>query len=345
MISPKSFNQFALPLTAALLACVWAPKGICQNYDLYKPKQAPGSSFQHSLPSSNDAPIGASDQVLVHRLDALVILDTVDKVNASHPLDVADGLYFQMEAEIALIYSEPAKAILNRYLGLPITLRRLNELSRELIQFYRNNDQPVVDVLIPEQNITAGTVQLVIVESRIGDIHLDGSYNSDACWLLNQIRCSRPSEPIYESSLREDLYWLNRSPFRRVALEMKPGTNPGTTDILFHSNEVRPIRGYAGYEDTGVRSLALERIVAGFTRGNIFGKDGTLGYQFTGDPQFRLLQAHAANFQYELNRDWAVTAFGSNRIHESRSSCSTQSKRPKLANRRSDATIFASDVA
>jgi len=72
-----------------------------------------------------------------------------------------------------------------------------------------------------------------------------------------------------------------------------------------------PIRGYMGVDDTGVESLNYGRFFAGFTYGNMWGRGGTLGYQYTTDEAFALLQAHSVSYFQPLNRQWAFQSYAS----------------------------------
>ena len=309
----KESRQREFFYLAVLLLILAMPgkRASAQDFERYKPKTVPAPRESVPLPDKKEVAVSGSDDVLVPRLDAIVVLDQSDKVAPKHPNPDATDVNFYVANPNSIIYSARARQILQSYIGQPITLRRLNELARQLITFYRDCGQPIVDVQIPEQNITGGTIQLVVVESRVGDVHVHGACYSNECYLRSSIACTRPNTLIRESSLREDLYWLNRSPFRRVGVDFKPGTATGTTDVLYNVEEVRAIRGYLGYEDTGVRSLALERLLAGFIVGNVFGRDGTLGYQYTTDPKFEQLEAHALSFNYDLNRQWSALTYAS----------------------------------
>ncbi len=282
-----------------------------QDFERYKPKLAPPAPHLPTLPTQEQKPASGSDDVLVPRLDAILVVDSTEKIDAKNPLPDAVDVKYDFANAHSLIYSPEAQAILHQNIGQPITLRRLNEIARAIILLYRKCGLPIIDVLIPEQNITSGTVQLVVIESRIGHIQFLGACLTDECYLRNLIRCSQPGDLVRDSVLREDLYWLNRNPFRKVGVDFKPGQQDGTTDILFDVREVRAVRGYVGYEDTGVRSLALERLIAGFMIGNLFGSDGTLGYQYTADPKFTQLEAHAVSFNYEPTREWGLSSYGS----------------------------------
>ena len=40
------------------------------------------------------------------------------------------------------------------------------EMVRQIVIYYRENERPVVDVVVPEQDITSGVIQIVVIEAR-----------------------------------------------------------------------------------------------------------------------------------------------------------------------------------
>lgn len=296
--------------TLAVIISTVAP-AIAQDYQRYKPKSFGTNPGAQRLPSPPELPSGGSDTVIVDSLNAIIVLDNKFKVDPQDAFDDAKGISYNFAARTSLVYDADIRKILQRNLGQPITLRRLNEISRDIIQTYRRCGQPVVDVQIPEQKITSGSVQIVVIESRIDKITVSGGDYSDSCRLRDEITNSVVGNRIYESCLQEDLFWLNRSPFRRVELDLQPGSNEQTSDLLFQVHDVRPVRGYLGYEDTGVQTLGRERLIGGLVLGDVFGQDGRLGYQYTTDADMSALHAHAASYQVDLSREWSMLVYGS----------------------------------
>ena len=297
---------FALQLIILSLASVNA-----QDYQRYKPKAFSTNPGSQRLPEPPDLPTGGSDTVIVDSLNAIIVLDSKSKVDPDDSFDDASGISYNFAAQTSLVYGADIRQILQQNLGQPITLRRLNKISRDIIKTYRRCGQPVVDVQIPEQKITSGSLQIVVIESRIDNIFVSGGTHTDSCSLRNEITNSVVGNRIYESCLQEDLFWLNRSPFRRVELDLQPGGKEETTDVLFKVHDVRPIRAYLGYEDTGVQTLGRERLIGGVVLGDVFGQDGRLGYQYTTDADMSALHAHAASYQVDFGREWSLLAYGS----------------------------------
>ncbi len=195
-------------------------------------------------------------------------------------------------------------------LGMPVSMRNLNSIIRDIVRFYRDNDEPVVDVSVPQQDITDGVVQMVLTETRVGQVRVEGPCYFNPQDLVDQV-CISSGDPIYESWLLSDQRWLMRNPFRSVDLELRPGDMAGTTDVVFNVNDRAPWRYYAGYEDTGNRTTDLERLIFGINWYDAFDRDDQFGYQYTSSPDFQTVQVHSASYSLaRANRD-ILTIFGS----------------------------------
>ena len=104
------------------------------------------------------------------------------------------------------------KAVVQPYLGQAVTMKSLAELTRGIVTYFRENDRPVVNVFVPEQSITSGYVQIVVLVSKVEKVEATGAKwfsNSD---LRSEVRL-RPGEEISGSELNSDLNWINRNPF------------------------------------------------------------------------------------------------------------------------------------
>ena len=291
-----------------------APQLHAQNYERYAPKNLNDPrnvAPQRPEIKHDDLPdVNADDRVLVERLEAVRIIDAEGKLLTDASIDGLEGVHIDVDAYDSLLYSNAMRQLIQRRIGQPITLRNLNLLARDIITRYRKCKQPIVDVQIPEQRITGGTVQLIVIESRIDSVRIvPGCYFS--CRELSPwIARTRPGDRVYEPNIESDLLWLNQNQFRRVTVDFEKGARPGTTNVLYNVSDVRPIRGYIGADDTGVPSLNYGRYFAGFTMGNVY-RGGILGYQYTADSDFSLLEAHSLNYTQPLSRRWSWQSYGS----------------------------------
>jgi len=196
--------------------------------------------------------------------------------------------------------------------GSSLTLGGLNQMVRDAVIAYRKSDLPVVDVLVPEQEISSGVLQLVIIEGRLGDVLVEGAGNTEGRALASQIRTGR-GEVIRESDLTEDMNWINKHPNRQVDLVFSPGDGYGETDVILRTESTRELLGYIALENSGTSTLGEARGIFGasWTGPLFFGMDSILSYQFTTNfDEDSELQGHSGVFASYLPWRHQVTLLG-----------------------------------
>lgn len=187
---------------------------------------------------------------------------------------------------------ENLTAVLEPYLGQPVSMALLAKLAKEIIVAWRENDYPIVDVYYPEQNITGGKVQIVAREAVFGKVEVEGAKYSKPEYLEKNVRLG-PGDRINRHILERDLDWLNENPIRQVNLIYDRGDEDGTSDIILQAIEEEPFTSYLGFGNTGIPLTGENEWSAGFNWANPFRTEQSIGYHFATDAEFETLQAHS----------------------------------------------------
>jgi hemolysin activation/secretion protein len=200
-------------------------------------------------------------------------------------------------------------------LGKPASIASLNALARAAVQAYRDAGRPLVDVAVPAQDVTTGTVTFIVREFVVSDVVVEGARFFPAERLRDMIRLE-PGQTVDQTRLLADLNRIAENPFRRVDLLYRRGEAPLTTDVVVRVTDRRPLRIYGSFENNGTPAAGRERFALGVNWGNMFGGDGQLAYQFTtsrdlfdggGDPRF---QAHSVTLLQPVSANASAILFG-----------------------------------
>jgi hemolysin activation/secretion protein len=284
-----------------------AGMGHAQEFPRIAPKDVMPPETTQPVPSVPVPEAQADSQVLLERLKGLVFVAKPDQV-------VTAGVHDKG----VVIKDVPGPApdafdqLATKYIGRRLTRGDLNSLIREVILFYRDHDRPVVDVIVPEQDIATGTVQLIVLEGRIGQIEVTGNR-----WVrsseISDPSSLRPGDLIRSSAVQDNLDWINQNPFHTTDVIYHPGQTTGTTDLELQTKDRFPARFYAGYEDSGNAATGFDRYEAGFNWGDAFnlGLGQQLNYQYTTSGDGDSLRAHAGSYIIPLPWHNTLTFFGS----------------------------------
>jgi hemolysin activation/secretion protein len=182
-----------------------------QNYQNVAPQvPAPGPAGTVVPPPSEEAE-KAGNKVLIPALKGIKLVSDAGKIIPSSMH--AEGIY---EDGLPLLLSDPAMLVkLVALLDKPLTPNRMQALSKTIVTWYREHDHPLVDVIFPEQDSSGGTLQVIVMEFRVGQIDVTGNH-----WFSNDQVSSglrvQPGDTVIFSELQQDLAWINQSPFRSV---------------------------------------------------------------------------------------------------------------------------------
>ncbi|CAO3439084.1 ShlB/FhaC/HecB family hemolysin secretion/activation protein [Azospirillum doebereinerae] len=313
---PKPAPAAAVSVLALLLGLSAIPAG-AQDWERVAPKQPPANppAEAPALPAPGPA-LPPGDQVVTPALTGLLFVPGGAAVKRG-------GADTRGVAAVGLdLLDDPAfRAQMEPYLGKPLTFDGLNAISRATVLWFREHDRPLVDVVVPEQDVTSGSVQIAVVEFRVGSVAAEGNQWFSDGLLLSKVR-ARPGDRISADAMLEDIDWMNRNPFRHTDLVYQRGQETGTSDIVLRTVDRAPVRVFGGYENTGTAATGRDRLFAGLNWGNAFWADQQISYQLSvspdtldrdlrgpsGDPRS---VTHAGSWSIPLPWRHTLTFFGS----------------------------------
>ena len=240
------------------------------------------------------------------KLSGLVLINDPKKV-AKGSLK-AKGV--QVNGLPLLDQSDDFKERLRSYLGQPFSEDVRAKIVNDVVLFYRSQGRAVVDVSTPPQELTGGVLQVLVLEGKVGKVHVDGARWFDSKYVAKQIR-AQAGQDLKSDDLAKDLDWINRNPFRQVDLVYAKGSELGQTDLVLRETDAFPLRAYTGFEDSGTDLTGNDRLLAGVNWGNVLGVDGQLNYQFMTDPAFLYFKAHSVTYVQPLPWRHTLTLLGS----------------------------------
>ncbi|TQV82620.1 ShlB/FhaC/HecB family hemolysin secretion/activation protein [Exilibacterium tricleocarpae] len=275
-----------------------------QNLDNLVPEKVPqmvsppvGDSPQ-SLERVADFGAAEGETVILDKLEGLIFLETTEGLIAN-PSAYMGGRQLDV-SKFPHLQDESFEMIANTFLGLPISAESLRRLQQVTRIHLRQLGHSFTLVFLPEQDITDGYIQVVLMESRFsGEIDVEGNrYFSDEQY-QKWIR-QADDGAIDAQALDKDIAWINRNPFRAASVVASPGSERGTTKLVIQAREIEPVRFFVGANNTGTQSTTEERALAGFNWGNAFGLGHQLTMQVTTDQGFEHSKSLSGSYTMDL---------------------------------------------
>jgi len=205
--------------------------------------------------------------------------------------------------------TEGMRGIVELFVGLPVSQESLQRLRYSLKIMLGQDGRPFSLVYTPPQDITDGTVQIVIQLSSVGAVRIEGTdYFSEQSY-LSRLKVE-PNGDLDAAAIRTAIDRINQNAFRSAALRVEKGSEPGTTDVVLQVKERRPYRVFVGYNNTGSVTTTEDRMFAGFTLGNVFGLAHQMTLQATTDIEAKYSKSVSGNYSMDLPYNHTAVLFG-----------------------------------
>lgn len=185
----------------------------------------------------------------------------------------------------------------HQYIGEPVSLASLDRMTRDMVLAFREAGLPVVNVVIPPQDVSNKVVQVIAVVGRLGELTVEGNA-TDPAYYADGFGLA-PGDVVDEDAVISHLRWKSRRVNRRVDAIYSPGSEFSATDIALDVKETKPWSVFIGADSTGPGTSGDYRFFPGFVLSDLWGKDHEFSYQFTtSENGYDQLAAHV--LQYTL---------------------------------------------
>ena len=170
-----------------------------------------------------------------------------------------------------LLTESQLSQILSGQIGLPLSFSALESLVAQVAQAYRDRGW-VVRAFLPEQDIVAGLVQIQIVESKLGQIVIEGELPPSLSALkLKRIIQAQQAEGAFlnGSSLDRGLLIADDISGANVSAKMVEGQQEAQTDVLLQVRQRPWLDSNVGLDNSGSPSTGAVRASAMFNINNL----------------------------------------------------------------------------
>jgi hemolysin activation/secretion protein len=215
--------------------------------------------------------------------------------------------------------------VVKEFIGKELDFEGLNDAANKVRAHHRSRGYFLAQAYLPQQAIRGGSVEIAIIEGRVGSVELQRRPATRlAEWLLAGILNAhfKTGDIITETGLEKPLLLINDLPTASVTSEIRPSQTVGAADLRVNVDRgVGLFNGYVDFDNHGSRFTGEHRIGASLNVNNPL----TIGDQltvrgFTSDDQMNFgriaylvpvgfwgtrLGASVSKFDYELGEDFA----------------------------------------
>jgi hemolysin activation/secretion protein len=175
---------------------------------------------------------------------------------------------FRVEGNTQLPDDELRRAVSN-YEGQELTLAQMKELAKQLTALYQKNGYFLTRVIVPAQQFKSESVELRVVEGRIGKVSVEGAHHYPEEYIRERFQQSFEGEGFSSARFQRTMLLMNELPDLQVKAVMTPGEEIGTADVQLRVKDALPLHGGIDYNNYGTRETGVNRVGLSAEAGNL----------------------------------------------------------------------------
>lgn len=210
-----------------------------------------------------------------------------------------------------LVDAAAINTILAPYRDKDLTLAEITKAADVITAAYRQAGFLAAYAYIPAQDIKDGIVVIQIIEGKISHITITGNKNYTTQFIQGHLDKTKQQPTIKEQTLERALMLLNDYPFLNVHASLKPGLEPGTTDVAVTAADSYPISATLNYDNFGTKTLSKHRLSLYINKGNTITDGDSINLSgTTGLDRIDLDKLSYGRIDYNLPLDYNGTKLG-----------------------------------
>jgi hemolysin activation/secretion protein len=177
------------------------------------------------------------------------------------------------------------QSVIAASVGRELSMADLEKVAAEISQFYRKKGYFVARAYLPAQEIKDGTVEIAVLEGRIGNVSVkltgNGLLNESA--VQNAVTGSiKPGDVISERHLERGLLLANDLAGVSVDSTLVPGASVGTSDLVVEAQRTGNTSASIDYDNFGNKFTGANRVGGSFSFNNQLGDQISLRLMTSG---------------------------------------------------------------
>lgn len=135
-----------------------------------------------------------------------------------------------------ILSAEELESVAREFRGRELSLADLQQVAARVNELYRSKGVVTARAVIPPQDVSAGVVQIRLVEGRLGRIRIEGNASTNEGYVANRVGL-KPEDLMDLGRLESALVRFNRTNDAQLRAELKPGERFATTDLYVTMTE------------------------------------------------------------------------------------------------------------
>ena len=154
------------------------------------------------------------------------------------------------------------------YNGRCLGVREMEQILADITKSYIDRGYVTTRAYLPTQNMTAGRLDVLVIEGRVGSIVLDDGARRS----IHAPGVFPPAGALLNlRDFEQGIDQVNRLASNNARLELRPGSVPGDTEVVIRNTASRPYHAWLSADNHGARSTGRNQLAFAFTADRLLG--------------------------------------------------------------------------
>jgi hemolysin activation/secretion protein len=199
-----------------------------------------------------------------------------------------DPVHFQVQRFVldgnTLLPEPRAAQLLAPYRGASKDFADIQRALEALEGAYRELGYGVVQVTLPEQNITQGEIRFVIIEPRLGKVSIEGNRSFGAQNIRRSLPALAEGTAPNSRAISRSLQIANENPAKQTQVLLRSGATENEIDATIKVTDDKFWKAAVTLDNTGTANTGTYRLGASYQHANMFDRDQVLTAQYITSP-------------------------------------------------------------
>ena len=179
-----------------------------------------------------------------------------------------------------VLSNEELEKLTAPYVNRNIHTSELQTLRQALTLHYINKGYINSGVVIPDQQVSDGVIELQVIEGTLNEIHITGNRRLKPEYIRNRLMLGA-EPPLNINDLQQTILILQQNPLiKKIHTELKPGSLPGQSVLETRIEEAKAYSIRLGVNNHRPPSIGAERGEIEVTHRNITGHGDKLNIRY-----------------------------------------------------------------
>jgi hemolysin activation/secretion protein len=223
-------------------------------------------------------------------LSSLMVCSGLVRAQAPPAADAAtsiqrfDVFEFRIEGNTVLT-NELIERAVYPFMGDGRTIDDVEGARVALEKAYHDRGFATVVVDLPPQKVEGATVVFNVVEGRVARLRVTGARYFSQSRILETVPALAEGSVPQMREVQKQLVAVNTTLDKRVTPLLRPGKEPGTTEVDLQVDDQRPLHGSVELNNQNAPHTTPMRLLASLRYANLFQLEHTAGLQIQSSPQ------------------------------------------------------------